>query len=110
MRIDLAAPLELGVSLLGVISYDLVVAFFQPDLAIRFANACVAGRVGPPLVVLAPGLRHQCAQLQRVLAAACLPAAAFIRYEDDDGDVRPILAGLERATYAAGGAAPAIGP
>ncbi len=94
IRIDTVGPLGLGLHLLGDAPYDLVVAFFQPDLTTGFAEACLANRVGPPLVVLTPGLRHQCAQLQRVLAAVGLPAPAFIRGEPDDEALGRILADL----------------
>ncbi len=90
-RVDMVGPVESGVSLLGRASYNLVVAFFQPNLAEFFAKGCITNRVDPPLLVLAPGLRQQCANLQRVLAAAHLPAASFLRWEAEDGELIPIL-------------------
>lgn len=105
VRVDTAGPLELGLCLLQRARYDLVVAFYQPELATRFVKECIANRIGPPLAVLDAGLRHQRAQLQRVLAAAGLPVATFIQREADGADVKALLSGLMRpgASIAASG-------
>lgn len=105
VRVDTTGPLELGLCLLQQARYDLVVAFYHPELATRFAKACVANRICPPLAVLDAGLRHQRAQLQRVLAAAYLPVATFIQREADGADVKALLGGLMRpgASIAASG-------
>lgn len=101
VRVDTTGPLDVGLCLLERAQYDLVVAFFQPELATRFAKACVANRIGPTLAVLGAGLRHQRAQLQRVLAAAGLPAAKFIQCEADGADVQALMSHLTRAAASA---------
>lgn len=101
MRIDMAGPPDLGVCLLGSSAYDVVAAFFRPDLATRFVEACLLNRIDPQLVILAPGLRHQRAQLQRALSAAHLPAAIFFKGEADDAEVRSFLTSLIQTTSAA---------